>query len=440
MGPSWYWMPDVFESYFETFNKKPSDYYELVRLDPSYSVIFGENDILDIPANLDEFKKMLESLEPGSTKNFDKFLSQGKHLYEISMKDLVYHPNISIFEFSYPRLFVDMIYMNAFKSLSTHIRKYFSNEKIIKILEFPALFLGGTADNIPTFYSLMNYADIVLGTWYPKGGMHEIIKAMVTLAEENEVKIQYSAEVEKIIVENGKAKHVKLKNGEMIEADVIIASADYHHVDKHLLDKSLSNYDENYWDSRILAPSALIYYLGVNKRLRNLRHHNLFFDEPFGPYADTIYGDPRWPEKPLFYVCVTSKTDSTVAPEGMENVFILIPVAVGLEDTEKTREKYYDDVMDRLERITEQEIRSHVIFRKTYAHEDFETDYHAYKGNAYGLANTLMQTAIFKPKIKNDKISNLYYTGQLTTPGPGIPPCLISGQVVAKEVMKDNGV
>lgn len=438
MGPSWYWMPDVFDSYFAHFGKKTSDYYDLLRLDPSYAVVYGENDILNIPADLDEFKAMFEALEPGAGKRLEEFLAQAKYKYEVGIHDLVKKPSRSIFEFTSPGLLVDMIRMDIFQSMSKHLRKYFSHEKILRLMEFPVLFLGETADNIPALYSLMNYADIALGTWYPMGGMHEIIKGMVSLAEEKGVKFRFDAEVEEIEIENGIAKRVRLKSGEKIEAEVVVAGADYHHVDKHLINPKYSNYSEEYWENRVMAPSSLLFYIGVNKRLNNLKHHNLFFDEPLGPHADAIYKNPRWPEKPLFYASVPSITDPGVAPEGMENLFLLIPLAPDLEDSEEIREKYYGIIMDRLEKISGQEIRSHVIYKRSYAHSDFKADYHAFKGNAYGLANTLLQTAILKPSLKNKKVKNLYYTGQLTVPGPGVPPSLISGHVVAKEVLKEN--
>ncbi|PZX54555.1 phytoene desaturase [Algoriphagus ratkowskyi] len=438
MGPSWYWMPDVFEDYFSHFGKTPADYYELIRLDPSYSVIYGEEDILDIPANLDEFKSLLEQIEPGAAAELDKFLAQAKYKYQVGIHDLVKRPSRSLMEFASLALMKDVIRMDIFQSMSSHVRKFFKSEKIIRLMEFPVLFLGETAENIPALYSLMNYADIALGTWYPKGGMHEIIKAMVTLAEEKGVQIRYNAEVEEIEIERGEAKRVRLISGERIKADIVVAGADYHHVDRHLVNPNYSNYSEEYWNSRVLAPSSLLFYLGVDKKLANLRHHNLFFDEPLGPHADAIYKNPRWPEAPLFYACVPSITDETVAPDGMENLFLLIPLAPDLEDSEETREKYYEMIMDRLEKISGQEIRSHIIFKRSYAHSDFKSDYHAFKGNAYGLANTLKQTALLKPSLKNKKVSNLFYTGQLTVPGPGVPPSLISGYVVATEVIREN--
>ena len=438
MGPSWYWMPDVFESYFGHFGKKPSDYYDLIRLDPSYTVVFGKDEFVNIPANLAEFRNLLESMEPGVGPKFDEFMKQAAYKYKVGIQDLVYRPSRSIFEFTSPGLLADIIRMDVFQSMAKHVRKFFKDEKIIRLMEFPVIFLGETAENIPALYSLMNYADIALGTWYPMGGMHEIVKGMVRLAEEKGVKIHLGADVSHIHVKDGVAQHVMLKSGEKFEADIVVAGADYHHVDSKLLAPEYRNYDEKYWDKRVMAPSSLLFYLGVNKKLDNLTHHCLFFDEQMGPHADAIYTNPRWPEKPLFYLSAASKTDPSVAPEGMENLVILIPLAPDLEDGEEIREKYYNIVMDRLEYLTGQDVRSHVIYKRSYAHSDFKSDYNAFKGNAYGLANTLFQTAILKPSLKSKKVKNLYYTGQLTVPGPGVPPTLISGHVVAKEVAKEN--
>lgn len=440
MGPSWYWMPDVFEKYFASFGKKPSDYYNLVRLDPSYTVVFGEKQFVNIPADLKDFKALLESMEPGVGPKLDAFLEQAAYKYKVGINDLVYRPSRSIFEFTNPRLLADIIRMDVFQSMAKHVRKFFNDEKIIRLMEFPVIFLGETADNIPALYSLMNYADIVLGTWYPMGGMHEIVKGMVKLAEEKGVNIQLGADVSQIEVQNGKAKGVVLKNGKKYEADVVVAAADYHHVDSQLLSPEYRNYSENYWNKRVMAPSSLLFYLGIDKKLENLTHHCLFFDEQMGPHADAIYKNPRWPERPLFYLSAASKTDPSVAPEGKENLVILIPLAPDLEDGEEIREKYYHMVMDRLEKLTGQEIRSHVVFKRSYAHSDFKADYNAFKGNAYGLANTLLQTAILKPSLKNKKVNNLYYTGQLTVPGPGVPPTIISGHVVSREIIKENNL
>lgn len=435
MGPSWYWMPEVFEQYFARFGKKPSDYYDLVRLDPSYQIYFGKDDIMEVPASLEDLYKMFERYEPGSSAKLKQFLAEARYKYEVGMGEFVQKPSHSIMEFADLRILTSLFRLQMFTSVSGHIRKLFSNPKLIQLLEFPVLFLGATPQKTPALYSLMNYADLELGTWYPMGGMYKIVEGMVALAESLGVRIECNQEVKHIVTPNGHANRVITENREY-DADVVIGGADYHHIEQQLLDPEKRRYTEAYWDKRTMAPSSLLFYLGVNKRLNGLRHHNLFFDEDFTQHAIDIYEQPKWPNKPLFYVCAPSITDPGVAPDGCENLFVLIPLAPGLEDNEASRERYYDIVMERLERLTGQDVRSHVTYKRSFAHTDFEKDYHAYKGNAYGLANTLLQTAFLKPKMKSNKVSNLYYTGQLTTPGPGVPPSLISGQVVAAEVMK----
>ncbi|MCU0447715.1 MAG: phytoene desaturase family protein [Microscillaceae bacterium] len=436
MGPSWYWMPDVFDRYFEAFGAKTSDFYDLIRLDPSYTVCFGENDFVDIPAKMTDFKALVEKLEPGSAAQLDKFLAQAEYKYQVGINDLVYKPSRSLLEFVDLRLLLALFRMDVFSSIHSHIRKFFKHPKIIQLMEFPILFLGALPKNTPALYSLMNYADISLGTWYPQGGMHKIIEGMVKLAESKGVQFLYNQEVSQILIENKTAKKIITSQGEFT-ADAIVASADYNHVETRLLPPNYRSYSDSYWDKRVMAPSSLIFYLGLNKKIEGLRHHTLFFDVPFMPHAQEIYENPAWPREPLFYLSVPSKTDPSVAPPEGENMFILIPVAPDLPDNEEIREKYYHQVMDRLESLIGQKVREAVVYKRSYAHRDFQADYHAFKGNAYGLANTLLQTAILKPSLKSKKVKNLYYTGQLTVPGPGVPPSLISGQVVAREVAKE---
>ncbi|MEM6347703.1 MAG: phytoene desaturase family protein [Bacteroidota bacterium] len=438
MGPSWYWMPEVFENFFNLFGKKVSDYYTLKRLNPSYRVYFGDDDFVDVPADMGELEALFDSIEPGSGLQLREFLKQAAYKYEVGMKDYVFRPSHNIGEFIDLRLIRESFRIQMFSSMSKHVRQFFTNPRLIKIIEFPVLFLGATPENTPALYSMMNHADLTLGTWFPEGGMHKIVEGMVAVAKEQGVKFQLNTEVQKIEVNGGQAQRVITTQGEF-EADMVIANSDYQHTDQRLLEKPWRNYTPKYWDKRTMSPSSLLFYLGVNKRLDKLKHHNLFFDEDFQLHAEEIYTNPKWPSKPLFYVSATTQTDPTGAPEGMENVFILIPLAPGLEDNDAQREKYYEIVMDRLERITKQSVREHVILKRSYAMEDFEKDYHSFKGNAYGLANTLFQTAFFKPKLRSKKVKNLYYTGQLTVPGPGVPPSLISGQVVATEVAKVLG-
>ena len=432
MGPSWYWMPDIFETYFGKFGKKPSDYYDLVRLDPSYTVILSEDEVIDLPANYSDLRQLFESYEPGAADALDRFMDQAAYKYKVGIQNFVWKPSRKISEFMSLKLLVDVVRLDVFQSFYAHIRKFFKSSTLLKLMEFPILFLGAISQNTPAMYSLMNYAEIKLGTWYPMGGMHLIVKGMVALAEEKGVKITYSAEVTGFRMEGKKIVGAETASG-FVEADAVVAGADYHHVET-LLGDAHRNYNEAYWDKRVMAPSSLLFYLGISKRIPRLKHHNLFFDRDFSIHSEEIYTEPAWPTDPLFYASAPSVTDPSVAPEGCENVFLLIPVAPDLVDTEEVREKYFDQLMDRLEAYTGTSIREHIVYKRSYAHRDFMSDYHAFKGNAYGLANTLMQTAILKPSLKNKHLDNMYYTGQLTVPGPGVPPSLISGLVVASEV------
>lgn len=439
MGPSWYWMPDVFERYFNQFGKKVSDYYHLIRLDPSYRVYYPDAPI-DIPANYDELKQLFESIEKGSGKQLDAFLKEAHFKYEIGIHKLVHKPGQNLTEFLDLDLAKGLLKLDVFTSMKTHVGKFFKNKKLAQLMEFPVLFLGALAADIPALYSLMNYADIKLGTWYPDGGMFNIGDAMHKLAVEMGVTFHFNCNVNKINVTNGVATSVTaLQNNEAVifEADVVIGGADYHFIETKLLEEKHRTYSEKYWDKRVMAPSCLLYYIGLNKKLSGVTHHSLFFDVDFDKHGDEIYTNPQWPSEPLFYVSVPSVTDSTVAPSGCENLFFLIPVAAGLNgDTEEIRDHYFKKVVARYESFIGQSISGSIIHKKTFSVSNFKEDYNAFKGNAYGLANTLMQTSILKPSLKSKKVSNLFYTGQLTVPGPGVPPSLISGEVVSKEILK----
>jgi len=438
-------MPGVFERFFNCFGKKVSDYYELQRLDPSYRV-YWPDDSMDVPADYNELKIVFEKLEPGSGEMLDKFMQEAAFKYEVGINKLVHKPGQSLLEFADWELVKGVLKLDVFNSIKNHVRKHFKHPKLRELLEFPVLFLGALPQDTPALYSLMNYADIKLGTWYPKGGMFKIAEAMTSLAKELGVKFYCNHEVIEIKVENGIAKNVLAKNIEAqssvhsFDADVVIGGADYHFIEIKLLLPQYQSYTEKYWNKRVMAPSSLLYYVGLNKKISNVLHHSLFFDVSFDLHGKEIYTDPKWPTSPLFYVCAPSVTDNTVAPEGGENLFFLIPVASGLEgDTEQLRDQYFDQILSRYENRIGQQIKDSIVFKKSFSVSDFKNVYNSFKGNAYGLANTLMQTAILKPGLRSKKVSNLFYTGQLTVPGPGVPPSLISGEVVSREVVKNYG-
>lgn len=434
MGPSWYWMPDVFERFFNQFGKSVSDYYTLKRLDPSYQV-FWQDGATPIPAAYNDLRALFEQIEEGAGNALDSFLKEAAYKYDAGINTFVHKPGLSVREFMNMEVVRSVFKIDLFNNMHKHVRSYFSNPKLIQLAEFPILFLGALPQNTPALYSLMNYADMKLGTWYPIGGMVQIVDAMYSLARSLGVKFCFGEDVQHINVVASYANEVRT-NVQTHKADIVVAACDYHHCETKLLDKQYRNYTDKYWESRNMAPSSLLYYIGVDKKVAGLQHHNLFFDAAFDKHAAQLYTEPQWPEDPLMYVCAPSKTDSTVAPEGCENIFALIPVAPGLEDNEEIREHYYNIVINKIEERTNQTIKDNVIYKRSFAYKDFVGEYNSFKGNAYGLANTLKQTAILKPSIKNKKVKNLFYTGQLTVPGPGVPPSLISGEVVAKQIAR----
>jgi len=434
MGPSWYWMPQLIDSLFEELGEKRSDYYELTRLDPSYQVFWKNSPPTAVPAGVDELKTLFDSFETDGGKKLDAFLTAAKQKYDIAVPEFLEKPGIKLNEVINFNVLSKALKMDVFKSVDKDVKKRFSSKEASEILNFPVLFLGEMPSRIPSLYTLMNYADMGLGTWYPEGGMGALAKALQSIAEKNGVKFYFNANVTAFECENERVEKIKV-NGEWVDVEEIIAGADYNFVEQNLIPEKYRRYSKKYWDSRSLAPSCLIFYLGLDKQIDGLLHHNLFFDEDLTEHGEEIYDRPQWPSKPLFYACVPSKTDEDVAPANAENIFILIPIAPDLKDSQEMRDHYFDLVIKRMEHQTGASVSPHIVYRRDFCIDDFKEDYNSYKGNAYGLANTLMQTANLKPKMKS-KLNNVFFCGQLTVPGPGIPPSLISGKVAAQQVLK----
>ena len=430
IGPSWYWMPDVFDSYFGDFGKKVADYYKLEKLDPGYEVYFDNQESIKIGDSLEKIYAAFEEEEAGSSVPLKRFIKKAADNYDIAIKDLVYRPGISPLELVTPATIKKVGYFLS--TIKKEVMKEFNNPRLAQILQFPVLFLGAKPSQTPAFYNFMNFADFGLGTWHPDKGMYSVVEGMVKLAKELGVTFHLNENVEEILVENKKAVGI-ISNGKKHKADIVISGADYHHSET-LLQPQYRAYSEAYWDKKTFAPSSLLFFIGMDKKVKNVSHHTLFFDVDFDAHAADIYDHPKWPTEPLFYANFPSITDTSMAPEGKEACFLLIPIAPGLEDTEELRQKYFDVVIDRLETLTDQTIRDSILFTESFCVNDFVEQYNSYKGNAYGMANTLLQTAFLRPKLKSKKVENLYFTGQLTVPGPGVPPSLISGKLVANLV------
>ena len=428
MGPSWYWMPDIINSFFNDFGKSTSDFFRLKKLNPAYQVYFGKKDSLLIEDSLGKICETFESIEPGSSKKLEDFIKNAEENYNIAIKDYVYKPGISPLELVSLKTLKKIKYFIS--NIKTDVEKKFKNKKLRQILQFPVLFLGAKPSKTPAFYNFMNYADFGLGTWHPEKGFYSLVEAMINLAKSLGVNLYNNSNINKILVENGKVTGVNI-NSKNIYCDIVLSGADYYHSES-LLELKYRGYNESYWKSRTFAPSALLFYIGINKKLKNVSHHTVFFDESFDSHAEAIYDNPKWPKNPLLYANFPSISDSKMAPKGSEVCTILIPLAPGLKDSQKIRKQYYDLVIERLEKLTDQKIKKNILFYESFCLNDFTKDYNSYKGNAYGLANTLFQTAFLKPKLKSKKVKNLFFTGQLTVPGPGVPPSLISGKIVSK--------
>lgn len=431
MGPSWYWMPDIFDKFFNDFGKSTADYYQLDKLSPAYKIFFSD-DIITIGDCMEVICEEFERIEQGSSIQLKKFIAKAQENYDIAINKIVLKPGLSPLELVTKDTVVRVD--QFFKNISQEVRKKFKDPRLISTLEFPVLFLGAKPSKTPSFYSFMNFADFGLGTWHPKGGMYEIIKAMTALAKELGVELNCNAQVQKILIKDGKAIGLKINEKDYL-ADIIISGADYHHTE-NLLSPAYRQYTEEYWDKKTFAPSSLLFYVGFEKKLNNVEHHNLFFDTSFENHAEEIYDYPQWPSKPLFYANFPSKTDETMAPKDKEAGFFLIPIAPGLEDTEELRKQYFDIIINRFELRTGNQVINHIEFVESFCVKDFIEAYNSFKGNAYGMANTLMQTAFLRPGLKSKKVKNLFFTGQLTVPGPGVPPALISGKLVAELVQK----
>ncbi|UKN03617.1 phytoene desaturase family protein [Paracrocinitomix mangrovi] len=433
MGPSWYWMPELIDKMFEDLGENRQDYYQLKRLDPAYRIFWKDHEPTDIPADMHSLKKLFDGFEPNGGEKLEAFLSDAKTKYDIAVDKFLFKPGLKWKEIVNLGVFKSALKLDVFKSVDKDVSKRFTSAQAKAILNFPVLFLGEMPSRIPSLYTLMNHADLSLGTWYPEGGMSATAKALKAIAEKHGVEFHLNAPLKSVEVVNDKVQSMLVGN-ELVSTEKLIVSADYHYVEQNILPPKYRSYNENYWDSRKLAPSSLIFYLGVDKKIDHLQHHNLFFDEDLMAHGETIYKSKSWPTSPLFYVCAPSKTDGDVAPEGKENLFVLIPVAPDLDDNQEIRDRYLQIVINRIKKHTGVDITDHIIYKRDYCVSDFKQDYNAYKGNAYGLANTLKQTANLKPKIKS-KLNNLNYCGQLTVPGPGVPPALISGQLAASQII-----
>lgn len=436
MGPSWYLMPDVFERFFARFDKKPSDFYTLVRLDPAYRMFFDKKNPIDIVKKLSKNIALFEKLEKGGGKKFLQYLDESKYKYDTAMKGFIYKEYKSLSDFFSFSIIKDSPKLRIFDSVDSYVKRFFSSPIARKILEYNIVFLGGNPSNTPALYSIMAHIDFNLGVWYPLGGMGKVVTALEKLARKYGADIICESDVTTIEVHDkiARAVHVGKKK---YPADIVVANADYPFVETKLLSKEHQTYNASYWEKKTVAPSAFIAYLGIKGKVKGLTHHNLFVENDWMKHFDHIFKEPTWPESFSYYVSCPSKTDTTIAPKGDENIFILVPVAPGLQDTPEIRERYFEKVIGMLEETTHDSIQNRIVYKKIFTVDDFKKDYNAYKGTALGLTHTLMQSAFFRPSMRSRKVKNLFYAGQYTHPGIGVPMVMIAAEIISDSIQKD---
>ena len=436
MGPSWYLMPDVFERFFGHFGYEPTDFYDLEPLDPHYRIFFKDGDSVDITPDRGEMRTLFESYESGAGEALDEYLDTSEKHYNTAMEKFIYEDR--------PRFrdWIDLDVMTAapvglqlLGTMDDYVAKYFDHPKLRQIMQYTLVFLGGAPHNTPAIYNMMSHVDFNLGVYYPENGLSSVVDACVELGEELGVEYVTGAEATEIL--NHRDGFTVETEAGTFDTDFVVSNADYAHTEQELLPEHERQYDEEYWDSRTYSPSAFLLYLGVEGDVEPLEHHTLVFPTDWNHHFEQIFDDPAWPEDPAYYLCVPSKTDDSVAPDGHSNLFALVPIAPGLDDTEETRAWYRDLVLDDIAENTGVDLRDRIVFEELFSVSEFTERYNSMEGTALGLAHTLRQTALFRPPHRSDACPGLYFTGSYTTPGIGVPMCLISGEHTASTLLDD---
>ncbi len=439
LGPSWYLMPEVFERFFSLFDVKREDYYSLRPLDPYYKVFFNEGESSVLTGDERQHEALFDSFQPGGGEALQRYKEQASYKYKVAMEEFLYRDYKRVSEFFNRKLMSEGLKLGVFKKLDKFVSQYVQDRRAKQILEYAMVFLGTDPADAPALYSIMSHVDLELGVFFPEKGMAGVAQGMAALCRQLGVTLVTDAEVTSITGSKDRADRVITADGTTYEADVVVASGDYHHMETQLLSSEHRTYSRRYWDSRVLAPSMFIAYLGIGRKLQGLEHHNLYFKEHWTDHFKTIFQTPSWPGDPCFYLSCISKTDSSSAPEGCENVFLLVPTAPGLEDSDRQREDYLNHVLAHVKRITGEDLTKDVEVQRIFTQRDFITDYHAFKGTALGLSHTLRQTAVFRPASRSRHLKNLFYAGQYTHPGVGVPMVLIAAENVTGEIRKIYG-
>ncbi len=436
MGPTWYLMPEVFEDYFNLFKENIHDYIQLFDLDPSYKIFFSPEETHTVTRNIEDNRHLFENLERGGGEKLDRYLEQSAYKYRVALDEFLYREYRSLSDFFNRRMLLEGTRLHVFQKLDNYVKRFFKNPLARKILEYNIVFLGCSPYKSPALYSLMSHVDMTQGVRYPRGGIYSLVDALYRLAREQGATFKFGETVKRIDIQNNRARGVFTDKG-FYPCDGVLSTADYHHTETELLEEQYRNYRTSWWNKKDLAPSALLMYLGVKKKLPHLEHHNLFLSENWDNHFRDIFDTPRWPHSPSYYVGCPSKTDATVAPKGNENLFILVPVAPGIDDPDEVRIPFAEKILLHLEGLIGTSFTDDLAVREIISQRDFTASNNLYRGTALGMAHTLFQTACFRPGHRNRHVSNLYYSSHYTHPGIGMPMVLISSQIVADIIEKE---
>jgi phytoene desaturase len=439
MGPSWYLMPDVFERFFGHFDREPADFYDLEHLDPHYRVFFKDGDRADVRGDREHVRDLFERYRPGAGAVFDDYIETSAHHYETAMEHFVYEDRHRLRDWLDPAVLTAApVGLSLLGSMQGHVEDYFDHPKLQQLVQYTLVFLGGAPANTPALYNIMSHVDVDLGVHYPDGGMGAVAGAVADLATDRGASIETGAEVTEI-ARRRQGFLVETAGGAQYHPDVVVSNADYAHTELDLLPAHERQGDRDYWESRTYAPSAFLLYLGVEGDVDPLRHHSLVLPDDWDPHFERIFDDPAWPRDPAYYCCVPSQTDPSVAPAGHSTLFVLVPVAPGLDDGPAVRERFRDRVLADLAANTGVDLRDRIVVEETFTVSEFADRYNATKGTALGLAHTLRQTGPLRPAIRSSAVDDLYFAGGYTTPGIGVPMCLISGEHAARAVVDERG-
>ena len=432
-GPSWYLQPEVFERFFGQFGHEPGDFYDLDFLDPKYRVFWTDGDRVTVPADREGVREVFESYEDGAGEALDEYLERAREAYDLGMERFVYEDRARLRDM----LDLDVVRsgraLPLLRTMDDHVKRYVDHPKLRQLLEYTLVFLGGSPYNTPALYSMLSWADHGLGVAHPEGGMYSVVQALEELG--SELGVEYRTDTEVHAVRGERGAFTIETDGGPVAADLVVCNAPPAAADRELLPPGERLRDD--WDDATFAPSAFMLYLGVEGDVDPLAHHSLVFPTDWDDHFDAIFEDPRWPTDPAYYLSVPSQTDDTVAPEGGNTVVVLVPIAPGLDDGPEAREQYRDAVLDSLATDTGVDLRDRIVVEAEACVSEFARRYDRPQGTALGLAHTLRQTGPLRPAHRAGP-DGFYLVGADTTPGIGVPMCLISGEHTAAAVREDE--